>query len=190
MTDGKIFIGLHSSNSVPDADLVHPDAALHAHAIEKHGIDLAWKRVGDEVFNEFGFLDPSGQAVRIRKPPRISPATESDEPSFCGDFAEYSIPAAEFQPLRSSGATRLRRSRRKRDSGLRMSMTSDHLTRRASAADAGRTHAGVRSPDMSERIDQPAPGCDFADPLLRGSTRATVGCCSPRRHGVAGGTRN
>ena len=173
MTDGKIFLGLHQFKfPSPTLTWVHPDAAQHAHAIEKHGIDLAWKRVGDEVFNEFGFLDPSGQAVRIQEAAtHFASDRESGEPSFCGDFAEYSIPAAQFQPLREFweplGFVALDESE---TPYLRMSMTSDHLdlaVHRPRMLDA--PMLVFASPDMSERLDQLRTlGCDFADPLPLG----------------------
>jgi len=173
MTDGKIFLGLHQFKfPSPTLTWVHSDVAHHAHAIEKHGIDLAWKRVGDEVFNEFGFLDPSGQAVRIQEAAtHFASDRESVEPSLCGDFAEYSLPAAESQPLREFweplGFVALDESE---TPYLRMSMTSDHLdlaVHRPRMLDA--PLLVFASPDMSERIDQLRNlGCDFADQLPRG----------------------
>ena len=68
LTDGKLFLGLHQFKfPSPTLTYVRPGIAQHAHVIEKHGIDLAWKRVADDVFNEVGFLDPSGQAVRVQE---------------------------------------------------------------------------------------------------------------------------
>ena len=70
MTDGSLYIGLHQFKfPSPTLTYVHPGVAQHAHVIEKHGIEIAWKRVGDDAFNEFGFLDPSGQAVRVQEAP-------------------------------------------------------------------------------------------------------------------------
>ena len=70
MTDGKLFLGLHQFKfPSPTITYVHPDVAAHAHVIEKQGIELAWKRVGDDAFNELGFFDPSGQPVRVQEAP-------------------------------------------------------------------------------------------------------------------------
>ena len=130
VTDGKIFLGLHQFRfPSPTLTWVHADVAQHAHVVEKRGIELAWKRVGDEVFNEFGFLDPSGQPVRVQEAPtHFASDRDGSEPSMCGDFAEYSIAAAEFAPLREFweplGFVALDE---QETPYPRMSMTSDHL---------------------------------------------------------------
>jgi catechol 2,3-dioxygenase-like lactoylglutathione lyase family enzyme len=173
LTDGKIFLGLHQFRfPSPTLTWVRPGVAQHVHVIEKHGIELAWKRVADDVFNEFGFLDPSGQAVRVQEAAtHFAGEREGDEPSLCGDFAEYSLPAGEFQPLREFweplGFVALDES----DNPYpRMSMTSDHLdlaVHRPRFLDA--PMLVFASADMSERIDNLRTlGCKFADPLPRG----------------------
>jgi catechol 2,3-dioxygenase-like lactoylglutathione lyase family enzyme len=173
MTDGKLFVGLHQFKfPSPTLTWVHPDVAQHAHTIEKHGIELAWKRVGDDAFNEFGFLDPAAQAVRVQEAPtHFASDRESGEASLCGDFAEYSLPAGEFQPLRefweSLGFVALEES----DTPyLRMSMTSDHLdlaVHRPRMLDA--PMLVFVAADMSERIEQlRALGCEFSGDLPRG----------------------
>ena len=70
LTDGKLYLGLHQFKfPSPTLSYVHADVAQHSHVIERHGIEIAWKRIGDDAFNEFGFLDPSGQAVRVQEAP-------------------------------------------------------------------------------------------------------------------------
>ena len=173
MTDGKIYIGLHQFKfPSPTITYVHADAAQHAHAIEKLGVELAWKRLGDDAFNEFGFLDPAGQAVRVQEAAtHFASDRDSDDTSLCGDFAEYSLPAAEFPPLREFweplGFVALDES----DTPyLRMSMTSDHLdlaVHRPRLLDAPML-VFVAS-DMSERIEQlRTAGCEFSPDLPRG----------------------
>ena len=51
---------------------MHPDVASYAHVIEKQGVELAWRRTGDDAFNELGFFDPSGQAVRLQEAPTVA----------------------------------------------------------------------------------------------------------------------
>lgn len=130
MTDGKLYIGLHQFKfPSPTLTYVHPGVAEHALVIEQHGIDLAWKRVGDDAFNEIGFLDPSGQPVRVQEAPtHFASDRERGDSSLCGDFAEFSLPFSDFQPMREFweplGFVALGES----DTPyLRMSMTSDHL---------------------------------------------------------------
>ena len=173
MTDGKIFIGLHQYKfPSPTLTYVHPGVEQHAHVIEKLGIELAWKRVGEEVFNEFGFLDPSGQAVRIQEAAtHFAGDRENGEPSLCGDFAEYSLPAGEFQALREFWEPLGFVAMEETDTPyLRMSMTSDYLDL---AVHRPRLHDApmlvFAAADMSERIEKlRSLGCEFIDPLPRG----------------------
>jgi hypothetical protein len=130
MTDGRLFIGLHQFKfPSPTITYVHPGVANRAHVIEKLGIDVAWKRVGDDAFNEFGFLDPSGQTVRVQEAPtHFASDRDRGECSLCGDFAEYSVPSAEFEPMRAFweplGFVALGETE---TPYVRMPMTSDHI---------------------------------------------------------------
>ena len=130
MTDGRLYIGLHQFKfPSPTITYVHPGVAQHAHVIEKLGIEVAWKRVSDDAFNEFGFLDPSGQPVRVQEAPtHFAGDQDRGVTSLCGDFAEYSLPAAEFEPMREFweplGFVALGETE---TPYLRMSMTSDHI---------------------------------------------------------------
>ena len=173
MTDGKLFLGLHQFKfPSPTLTYVHANVAAHAHAIEKHGIDLAWKRVGDDAFNEIGFFDPSGQAVRVQEAATHFPSElDRRESSLCGDFAEFSLPSGEFQPLREFweplGFVALDES----DTPyLRMSMTSDHVdlaVHRPRTLDV--PMLVFAAPDMGERIERlRALGCEMSAELPRG----------------------
>ena len=173
LSDGKLFIGLHQFKfPSPAITYVHADAAQHAHVIEKHGIELAWKRTGEDAFNEFGFLDPSGQAVRVQEAATHF-ASENDpgQTSLCGDFAEYSLPFGEFQPMQEFweplGFVALGESE---TPWLRMSMTSDHLNL---AVHRPRTldvpMLVFASADIGERIERlRALGFHFSDNLPKG----------------------
>jgi catechol 2,3-dioxygenase-like lactoylglutathione lyase family enzyme len=173
MTDGKLFLGLHQFKfPSPTLTYVHANVAGHAHLIEKHGIDLAWKRVSDDAFNELGFLDPSGQAVRVQEAPtHFSGERERGETSLCGDFAEFSMPCGEFQPMREFweplGFVALDESE---TPYLRMSMTSDHVdlaVHRPRTLDV--PMLVFAAPDMGERIERlRALGCEMSEDLPRG----------------------
>jgi catechol 2,3-dioxygenase-like lactoylglutathione lyase family enzyme len=173
MTDGKLFLGLHQFKfPAPTITYVHPGVEQHAHAIEKHGIDLAWKRVGDDAFNEFGFLDPSGQAVRVQEAAtHFAGDRENGDPSLCGDFAEFSVPAGEFEPMREFweplGFVAMGESEAPY---VRMSMTSDHLdlaVHRPRTLDA--PMLVFAAADMGERIERlRALGCESTADLPHG----------------------
>jgi hypothetical protein len=173
MTDGKLFLGLHQFKfPSPTLTYVHANVAGHAHLIEKHGIDLAWRRVGEDAFNELGFLDPSGQAVRVQEAStHFAAVRERGETSLCGDFAEFSMPSGEFQPMREFweplGFVALDESE---TPYLRMSMTSDHVdlaVHRPRTLDV--PMLVFAAADMGERIDRlRALGCDLSQDLPRG----------------------
>jgi catechol 2,3-dioxygenase-like lactoylglutathione lyase family enzyme len=173
MTDGRLFVGLHQFKfPSPVITYVHAGVAQHAHVIEKQGVELAWKRVGDESFNEFGFLDPSGQPVRVQEAPtHFSSNAEHGETSLCGDFAEYSIAGADFAAMRQFweplGFVALSESE---EPYVRMSMTSDHLdlgVHRPRTLD--QAMLVFASPDMGERIERlKGLGIEPAEDLPRG----------------------
>jgi catechol 2,3-dioxygenase-like lactoylglutathione lyase family enzyme len=167
MTDGRLYIGLHQFKfPSPTITYVHPGVAEHAPVIERLGIDIAWKRVSDEAFNEFGFLDPSGQTVRVQEAPtHFASEFGRGETSLCGDFAEYSLPFAEFEPMRAFVALG------ETDAPyVRMSMTSDHIdlaVHRPRTLD--QPMLVFAAPDMGERIERlRSLGVAMSDDLPRG----------------------
>jgi catechol 2,3-dioxygenase-like lactoylglutathione lyase family enzyme len=173
MTDGRLFVGLHQFRfPSPVITYVHAGSAQHAQVIGKLGVEIAWKRSGDEVFNEFGFLDPANQPVRVQEAPtHFSSNAEHGDTSLCGDFAEFSIPAPDFETMRAfweplgfvaMGETE--------EPYLRMSMTSDHIdlaVHRPRTLD--QPMLVFAASDMGERIERlRAQGVEFADDLPRG----------------------
>jgi catechol 2,3-dioxygenase-like lactoylglutathione lyase family enzyme len=173
LTDGKLYLGLHQFKfPSPVVTYVHPGVAQHAHVIEKQGVELAWKRIGDDSFNECGFLDPAGQPVRVQEAPtHFSGSDEAGDTSLCGDFAEYSIACADFEAMRQFweplGFVALGES----DAPyVRMSMTSDHIdlaVHRPRTLD--QSMLVFASADMGERIERiKALGFELADDLPRG----------------------
>jgi catechol 2,3-dioxygenase-like lactoylglutathione lyase family enzyme len=158
MTDGRLYIGLHQFKfPSPTITYVQPDVAQHVHGFEKLGVEIAWKRVGEDAFNEFGFLDPSGQAVRVQEAPtHFSSERDRGESSLCGDFAEFSMPAPEFEPMREFWEKLGFVALTETDVPyVRMSMTSDYLdlaVHRARTLD--QPMLVFAAADMGERIDR------------------------------------
>jgi catechol 2,3-dioxygenase-like lactoylglutathione lyase family enzyme len=98
LTDGRLVIGVHQREG-PSSTLtfVRPGVAQSVPAFERAGIALTARRIGEEVFNEIGFLDPCGQAVAVLEARTYSPVDRgATEPSLCGDFAEVSLPVTDF----------------------------------------------------------------------------------------------
>lgn len=98
LSDGRVFIGLHQrSGPSPILTLVRPGIAQHVAEFAAAGIELAWCRTGEEIFNEVGFTDPFGHTVAVIEARTYSPvARAATETSRCGDFAEVSLPATDF----------------------------------------------------------------------------------------------
>jgi catechol 2,3-dioxygenase-like lactoylglutathione lyase family enzyme len=103
LTDGRLFIGLHHRRAPsPALTFVLPGVAGHLSRFESLGIALTVCRVGDEVFNEIGFLDPFGQAVTVLEARTYSPVDRKpSEVSLCGYFDGLSMPARNFETARA-----------------------------------------------------------------------------------------
>jgi catechol 2,3-dioxygenase-like lactoylglutathione lyase family enzyme len=158
LTDGRLFLGLHQWHAAtPTLTFVHPGVADCIRQFEALGIELSVRRTGEDVFNEIGFEDPFGQAVRVIEARTYSPVERAaGEVSRCGDFAELSMPAADFaaaqafwEPLGfvATGETD--------DPYAHLPLTSDLLDlafhRPRTAA---RPLLVFRAPDMQQRIAQ------------------------------------
>jgi len=98
LTDGRLYLGLHERRAPsPTLTFVRAHLAAQLEEFARHGIELTFRHTGEEVFNEIGFEGPHGEAVRVIEARTYSPAErEGAEPSLCGDFAELSLPAADF----------------------------------------------------------------------------------------------
>ncbi|HEX4619701.1 MAG TPA: hypothetical protein VH135_08215, partial [Steroidobacteraceae bacterium] len=121
------------------------------------GIELTLRRVGEDVFNEIGFEGPHGESVRVIEARTYSPAERGPgEVSRCGDFAEVSLPAADFaaarafwEPLGFVATDEVE------TPYVRLPLTSDHLDlafHRPRTCDA--PLVVFRAPDMARRIDE------------------------------------
>jgi catechol 2,3-dioxygenase-like lactoylglutathione lyase family enzyme len=102
LTDGRIVLGLHQYRfPSPSITFVRAGIAAQIAPLESLGIELACARTGDHHFNELGFRDPAGQMITILEARTYSPpARGAGEPSLCGDFAEFSMPASDLPSVR------------------------------------------------------------------------------------------
>ena len=98
LSDARLFIGLHQRpGPSPVLTFVRPGIAGCLAEFAEAGIELTYRRTGEEVFNEIGFTDPFGQAVAVLEARTYSPvARATTETSLCGDFSELSLPVADF----------------------------------------------------------------------------------------------
>lgn len=95
VTDGRIHVGLHQDfTPAPSITFVKPDLLKHLAALESAGVELEFCRLGNDVFNEVGWLDPSGHLVRLLEARTFSPTKRADtDTSLCGYFLEIAVPA-------------------------------------------------------------------------------------------------
>jgi catechol 2,3-dioxygenase-like lactoylglutathione lyase family enzyme len=103
LTDGRLVLGVHArSGPSPTLTFVRPGIAASLAAFGRAGIALTRRRTGEEVFNEIAFTDPGGHAVAVLEARTYSPVARAlTETSWCGDFAEVSLPAADFAAAQS-----------------------------------------------------------------------------------------
>ena len=172
LTDGRLFIGLHQRRTPsPALTFVLPGLASQLSAFEAHGIALTVCRVGDEVFNEIGFLDPFGQAVTVLEARTYSPvAREPSEVSLCGYFDALSMPARNFETARAFWEPLgFVATDEVETPHVRLPLTSDHLDlafNRPRTCDA--PLLVFRAPDMARRIEELRTGGVAEETLPRG----------------------
>ena len=97
LTDGRLCIGLHARAGVsPVLTFVRAGVAASVPALEAAGLALTVCRTGAEDFHEIGFRAECGQPVAVLEARTYSPGVRLPGTSLCGEFAEVSLPAADF----------------------------------------------------------------------------------------------
>jgi catechol 2,3-dioxygenase-like lactoylglutathione lyase family enzyme len=99
VTDGRIHLGLHRLPEAASAlTFVKSDLLRHLAALEQLGVQFEFRRLGNDVFNELGWLDPSGHLVRMVEARTFSPSKRlATQTSLCGYFAEIALPCTGMQ---------------------------------------------------------------------------------------------
>ena len=94
VTDGRIHLGLHQHPlPAPSLTFVKPDLLRHLAALETLGVNFEFCRLGNDVFNELGWFDPSGHLVRLVEARTFSPTKRAaTDTSSCGYFLEVALP--------------------------------------------------------------------------------------------------
>jgi catechol 2,3-dioxygenase-like lactoylglutathione lyase family enzyme len=101
LTDGRLCLGLHqpardAAEFESSLTFVKPGLLAHLGEFEKAGVALDFRRLGDDVFNEVGWRDPSGHLIRLIEARTFSPSKRrSLETSLCGYFLEIALPTAD-----------------------------------------------------------------------------------------------
>lgn len=99
VTDGRICLGLHQAEiAAPSLTFVKPDLLKHLEALEGLGLEFKFRRLGNDVFNEVGWLDPTGQLVRLIEARTFSPSKRIvTDTSRCGYFLEIALPTLNLE---------------------------------------------------------------------------------------------
>jgi catechol 2,3-dioxygenase-like lactoylglutathione lyase family enzyme len=99
VTDGRISLGLHQEAlPAPLITFIKPDLLKHLDSLEALGLEFEFRRLGNDVFNEVGWLDPSGHLIRLIEARTFSPSKRTGtDTSLCGYFLEIALPTSNLE---------------------------------------------------------------------------------------------
>jgi catechol 2,3-dioxygenase-like lactoylglutathione lyase family enzyme len=94
LTDGRICLGLHQQSAfAPSTTFVMPDLLQHLDGFAQLVQRFEFRRLGNDVFNEIGWLDPSGHLIRLVEARTFSPSKrKAVDTTLCGYFREIGLP--------------------------------------------------------------------------------------------------
>jgi catechol 2,3-dioxygenase-like lactoylglutathione lyase family enzyme len=98
VADGRLAIGLHGAQlaASPLLAFVLPDLGARLAALERGGVEILNRRLGNDVFNEAS-LEAAGQAIRLLEARTHSPTPMGPaETSRLGWFEEVALPVADL----------------------------------------------------------------------------------------------
>jgi len=100
VTDGRLAIGLHQRELLqsPLPAFVLPDLFGKLAALERIGVEIIDRRLGNDVFNEASLETPGGQLIRLLEARTFSPSPRAPgEVSRLGWFEEFALPVADVK---------------------------------------------------------------------------------------------
>jgi catechol 2,3-dioxygenase-like lactoylglutathione lyase family enzyme len=94
VTDGRLCIGLHQAAfPAPSLTFVKPELLKHLSTLEQFGIEFEFRHLGNDVFNEVGWFDSSGELIKLIEARTFSPGKRiGNQNSRCGYFLEVALP--------------------------------------------------------------------------------------------------
>jgi catechol 2,3-dioxygenase-like lactoylglutathione lyase family enzyme len=95
LTDGRVCVGLHQLQDAlaPAITFVKPQLLSYLSDLEKLGVEFEFRRLGNDVFNEVAWLDPSRHLIRLVEARTFSPSKRRNtDTSLCGYFLEIALP--------------------------------------------------------------------------------------------------
>ena len=103
VTDGRVCLGLHqAADPALSITFVKPELLKHLRPFETQGLVFEFRRLGNDVFNEVGWLAPTGHMIRLIEARTFSPSKRlGNEMSTCGYFLEIALPTANIEESKS-----------------------------------------------------------------------------------------
>jgi catechol 2,3-dioxygenase-like lactoylglutathione lyase family enzyme len=96
VTDGRLFLGLHGAPAPsPALTFVLPQLPRGIAQLGELGIEFEQQQLGDDVFNQAVFRDPSGLWIKLLEARTFSPPPLETAATACGYFSELGIPVRE-----------------------------------------------------------------------------------------------
>jgi catechol 2,3-dioxygenase-like lactoylglutathione lyase family enzyme len=98
VTDGRLFLGLHSRECPPlTVSFVHDNLAHQVAKLRAQEIEFDFEHLDNESFNEVAFADPHGVRIAMFEARTFSPPNlDINYQSTCGYFSELGIPVRDF----------------------------------------------------------------------------------------------
>lgn len=96
LTDGHCVLGLHKYEfPAPSLTFVCPQLNARVPELEARGVTFAFRKLGEEQFNEAGFYTPDGQMVCLLEARTFSPLRlPAQAASLTGHYAGLRLPVA------------------------------------------------------------------------------------------------
>lgn len=103
VTDGRLFIGLHGGFiRSPALTFVLPRLAQSVEPLRAAGVSFDQERLGEDVFNQVAFEEPSGLCIHLIEARTFSPPDANHlSTSACGYFTEFGIPVRDAAAARA-----------------------------------------------------------------------------------------
>ncbi len=103
LTDGRLHLGLHGYRfDSPALTWVQSGLRRHVPVLEAAGVEFEFLKLGDECFNELGFLSPDGQMITLLEARTYSPvARATREVSLLDWFEEVLLPCSAIPASRA-----------------------------------------------------------------------------------------
>jgi len=93
VSDGDINIGLHDREfDSPAVTFVKQNLAKGVRKMTDHGFDFSVMQLGEDSFNEVGFVDRDGHMIQMVEARTFHASEEADRDSLCGSLLELTLP--------------------------------------------------------------------------------------------------